>query len=83
MVANGACISALRSYCDRYEMACPIVLPKVHSIVVREVIVQFNDEKEMVVIPMGTPCGEWKTIEYKPKYLKLRVCINVYSKGMN
>lgn len=83
VVANGACINALRSYCDRYEMACPIMLPKVHSIVVREVIVQFNDEKEMVVIPMGTPCGEWKTIEYKPKYLKLRVCINVYSKGMN
>lgn len=83
VVANGACISALRSYCDRYEVACPIVLPKVHSIVVREVSVQFNNESDVVVMPMGTPCGEWKTISYTPQLFKPRVCIRVYSKGMN
>lgn len=83
VVANGACVSALPSYCSRYGIVCPIELPKVHSIVVREVSVQFNNEDEVVVMPTGTPCGEWKMISYTPRLFQPRVCIRVYSKGIN
>lgn len=66
VVAKGACITALDAYCRLYNLKSPIVIPMVHSMVVRTVSVKFNNEPDFhVVLPRGTPCKTWQTITYQ------------------
>ncbi|KAM7458296.1 hypothetical protein BLSTO_00955 [Blastocystis sp. subtype 1] len=58
-VAKGACLLALKGYCDRHPPLpnpCPVMIP--HSFVMRPVGISFGNGQVDEILPAGTPCNE-------------------------
>lgn len=59
-VAKGACLLALKYYCDNHvpplPNPCPVMIP--HSFVMRPVGISFGNGQVDEILPAGTPCNE-------------------------
>ena len=59
-VAKGACLLALKGYCDKHDPPlpnpCPVMIP--HSFVMRPVGISFGNGQVDEILPAGTPCNE-------------------------
>ena len=68
IVANGACSLALKNYCESNGIVLDINGPKVHTIVVRKVEVQFDHNAPVEIIPAGTETSVWKQCSVRPAF---------------
>ena len=83
VVANGAAMHCLSLYCKSRGIINPIPCPVVHSIVVRAVWVQFNNNEPMLVLPVGTLCMTKKEMSYNVKFTGVTVKFYVESDEYN
>ena len=68
IVANGACALSRKTYCESHNIGLDDHTPTVHTIVIRKVEVQFDDDAPTTILPVGTLTSVWKQCAVKPSF---------------